>query len=256
MKTAGIHKQLQELRKNKGKTQEELAEVFGVTNQAVSKWESGACYPDTALLPEIANYFGVSLDFLFGRVPEANDQNVVKDIKLLFEQTPAKERFTLACQIAFCLHEGIVSNGYKGYLPWDPDKTYDQRTWGTSICSEPEGVTIARQGMLFFSDHADKRELEPDQLLSLYGVLRAYADADRLTVLFGLYELTRHDFDCFVNMENIVGATGLDERIIRDAFLHLPVHCKRLEDSSIGYRIEASNMHLPALLMLFLPVRS
>lgn len=67
MKTAGIHKQLQELRKDKGKTQEELAEVFGVTNQAVSKWESGACYPDTALLPEIANYFGVSLDFLFGQ---------------------------------------------------------------------------------------------------------------------------------------------------------------------------------------------
>lgn len=56
MKTAGIHKQLQELRKDKGKTQEELAEVFGVTNQAVSKWESGACYPDTTLLPEIANY--------------------------------------------------------------------------------------------------------------------------------------------------------------------------------------------------------
>ncbi|MEK3796086.1 helix-turn-helix transcriptional regulator [Paenibacillus sp. FSL R7-0204] len=120
MKTTGIHKQFQELRKNKGKTQEELAEVFGVTNQAVSKWESGACYPDTALLPEIANYFGVSLDFLFGRVPDINDQSVVKDIKLLFEQTPAKERFTLACQIAFYLHEGIVSNGYKGYLPWDP----------------------------------------------------------------------------------------------------------------------------------------
>lgn len=142
---------------------------------------------------------------------------------------------------------------YSGDLPWDPDKMYDQQTWGTSICSEPEGVTIARQEMLFFSDHADKRELAPDQLLSLYSVLRAYTDADRLTVLFALYQLTRHDFDSFVSMENIVRAAGLDERTIRDAFLHLPVHCKRLEDSSIGYRIEASNMHLPALLMLFMP---
>ncbi|WP_340021239.1 helix-turn-helix transcriptional regulator [Paenibacillus sp. FSL K6-1096] len=254
MKTTGMHKQLQELRKNKGKTQEELAEVFGVTNQAVSKWESGACYPDTALLPEIANYYGVSLDFLFGRVPEANDQNVVKDIKLLFEQTPAKERFMLACKIAFYLHEGVVSKGYKDYLPWDPDKTYDQKAWGTSICSEPEGVTIARQGMLFFSDLVDKRELAPDHLLSLYSVLRAYADADRLTVLFALYELTRHDFDCFVSMENLVSAAGLDERVIREAFQHLPVHSKRLENSSIVYRIEASNMHLPALLMLIIPL--
>ncbi len=107
--------------------------------------------------------------------------------------------------------------------------------------------------MLFFSSHAGKRELAPDHLLSLYSVLRAYADADRLTVLFALYELTRHDFDCFVTMENIVAAAGLDERTIRDALHHLPVHCKKLEDSSIGYRIEASNMHLPALLMLFMP---
>ena len=55
------------LRKEKNITQEELAQIVGVTNQAVSKWErSGGC-PDVELLPLIADYFNVSIDMLFGR---------------------------------------------------------------------------------------------------------------------------------------------------------------------------------------------
>ncbi len=55
------------LRKEKGMTQETLANALGVTNQAVSKWESEQSCPDIALLPGIADLFGVSLDHLFGR---------------------------------------------------------------------------------------------------------------------------------------------------------------------------------------------
>ncbi|MDD4493968.1 MAG: helix-turn-helix transcriptional regulator [Eubacteriales bacterium] len=62
-----IYKQLSFLRKQKGLTQEELAQIFGVTNQSVSKWESGISCPDISLLPDIADCFGVSLDVLFGK---------------------------------------------------------------------------------------------------------------------------------------------------------------------------------------------
>ena len=48
-------------------TQEGLAQKLGVTNQAVSKWESGQSCPDIALLPQIADLFGISIDELFGR---------------------------------------------------------------------------------------------------------------------------------------------------------------------------------------------
>lgn len=55
-----------ELRKKKGVTQEGLAKVVGVSAQAVSKWENGGV-PDVELLPEIADFFEVSVDELFGR---------------------------------------------------------------------------------------------------------------------------------------------------------------------------------------------
>ena len=64
-----LNENIASLRKKKGLTQEELAQVFGVTNQAVSKWESAQSCPDVALLPEIAAYFGVSVDALMGMEP-------------------------------------------------------------------------------------------------------------------------------------------------------------------------------------------
>ena len=61
-----IHERIRELRKEKGITQETLARAVGVTNQAVSKWEQGKCCPDIQYLPELADYFSVSIDDLFG----------------------------------------------------------------------------------------------------------------------------------------------------------------------------------------------
>lgn len=58
-----------ELRKEKGIGQQELADVLGVSFQSVSKWETGATMPDIALLPDIAEYFKVSVDELLGLKP-------------------------------------------------------------------------------------------------------------------------------------------------------------------------------------------
>lgn len=61
-----LGEKIRSLRKRDGRTQEALAEAIGVTCQAVSRWELGAAYPDMELIPPIANYFGVSIDELFG----------------------------------------------------------------------------------------------------------------------------------------------------------------------------------------------
>ena len=59
-----FHEKLQELRKSRGLTQEELAEDLYVSRTAISKWESGRGYPNIDSLKEISKYFSVSIDDL------------------------------------------------------------------------------------------------------------------------------------------------------------------------------------------------
>ena len=59
-----FNEKLQELRKERGLTQEELAEALFVSRTAISKWESGRGYPSIDSLKQIANYFSISIDEL------------------------------------------------------------------------------------------------------------------------------------------------------------------------------------------------
>lgn len=56
---------LMNLRKQKGLTQEELGNELGYTFQAVSRWETGKSLPNAIMIKKIADYFGVSLDYLY-----------------------------------------------------------------------------------------------------------------------------------------------------------------------------------------------
>lgn len=66
---------LQKLRKEKGLSQEALAEMLNISRQAVSKWEGGVSYPDMENLISISDMFGVTLDSL------------IKDCELVVDQT-------------------------------------------------------------------------------------------------------------------------------------------------------------------------
>lgn len=57
---------LKKFRLQRELTQEQLADVLGVSAQAVSRWENGTTYPDITLLPTIASYFEITLDELMG----------------------------------------------------------------------------------------------------------------------------------------------------------------------------------------------
>lgn len=71
---------IQELRKQNGFSQEKLAELIGVSRQAVAKWESGSTYPEVDKLVSISNLFGVSIDKL---LKDIEDECSKKEIKVL-----------------------------------------------------------------------------------------------------------------------------------------------------------------------------
>lgn len=62
MEAEKIAKFLIFLRKEKGVTQQDIADFIGVSNKTVSKWETGAAIPDSFYLPLLAKYYDVSAD--------------------------------------------------------------------------------------------------------------------------------------------------------------------------------------------------
>ena len=108
-----IGKNIAEIRKKRGLTQEELGAKLGVTNQAVSKWENQTSLPDVMLLPEIAAALGVTLNDLYGiegrrsgrmtfqRRRRICSQSISSGKQALFPQTPESPAITFNCSGAF-----------------------------------------------------------------------------------------------------------------------------------------------------------
>ena len=78
---------LQKLRKEKGLSQEQLAEKLGVTRQSVSKWESGASYPEMDKIVSLCNMFHCDLDVLINKdvTEERQRKDASSIVKSLFQ---------------------------------------------------------------------------------------------------------------------------------------------------------------------------
>lgn len=111
MDTWTMGKTIAQLRKDGGMTQEALANRLGVSNQAVSKWESDQCCPDVQLLPRIADEFGVSLDRLFGREERAPE---VETPGLLVQGLPWEDDRTLRA-VCYLGHRLLASEGIRSH---------------------------------------------------------------------------------------------------------------------------------------------
>lgn len=83
-------RQLAKLRKEKGVTQEQIADYLGVSPQAISKWENGS-YPNGDLLPRLADYFEVSIDYLYGR--EKKEMPLEQQIVEAIQSTEGNEEW-------------------------------------------------------------------------------------------------------------------------------------------------------------------
>ena len=83
-----FNEKLQKLRKDKGLTQEELAQILYVSRTAISKWESGRGYPSIESLKAIAKFFSVTIDELLSgeeiiTIAEEDNKNRETDLRSL-----------------------------------------------------------------------------------------------------------------------------------------------------------------------------
>ena len=152
---------IRQLRRRDKKTQEALAEALGVTAQAVSRWESGGSYPDMNLIPSIANFFGVSIDELFGyegerahridtllaEINRMNHLNNGKDVcitecialaRSALVEFPGNEKLMLALASVLC-KAGYTRYGEchlvdeEGYSIYDVEKHKTYEEWKEAI---------------------------------------------------------------------------------------------------------------------------
>lgn len=101
---------LKELRKEKGLTQEQLAEILGVTNRSVSRWENGVNMPDFDLVIELANYFEVSIEeFLNGERRNDMIDKKEEDTLLKVADYTNEERIRVTRRLNWIFIAGVIA---------------------------------------------------------------------------------------------------------------------------------------------------
>lgn len=91
-----LSENIKNMRKERNLTQEQLAEVLGVTAASVSKWETAQTQPDLGLLAEMAEYFAVSVDALMGHtIPADRIDTLIQKMKELEQSGQSDEAVAL-----------------------------------------------------------------------------------------------------------------------------------------------------------------
>ena len=168
-----IGSNIKKYRKKRKITQEQFAEVLGVSDQAVSRWENGTTYPDIELLPTIALYFGVTLDELMG-MEALKDESDIEDIMNRRKEFRSRGEVVKSYEM---LRKAVkrYPNNYKLILALVADlqyaNVYNDDIWLKNLqeaeslidrvlneCTDPEQITEAKICKFFNCLWLERRE--------------------------------------------------------------------------------------------------
>lgn len=246
-----INEQIAFLRREKGITQETLAKHLNVTNQTVSKWESGQCYPDIQLLPEIADFFGVSVDELLGHTAQSGLDSLCLVLKKYFTSLPEADCFDHVYRLAAQLHEIAVTAGYRRQVPWQ-EKDYAKEPaarWGLSACDEGGGSTVRCGNTVLFTNGRGWSRLKKSEIRNIARELETLSDEDALKVLFALQDLTAEDEERYVSAAEIAERAKMDPERAEKALAELPL-AVREDGEEERFRVSGAAAWLPSVLAL------
>jgi len=150
--TLRIGDNIKALRAEKGATQEQLAEHLAITYQSISKWENGVTSPDLQLIPQIAEYFDVTIDQLFTQ-NISGYKNKAHRLCAIYEQSGRKEDYERADKEC----EQLFANG-------KPDGV-DMRMYG--ILNEYHSYALAKKAEELFRQAIAAGNKSESQLMML-----------------------------------------------------------------------------------------
>ena len=169
-------------------SQETFAERLGVSFQTISKWERGECYPDIEMLPQIANFFGISVDTLLGAdlCKEREDVAAIQDELRKFDML--RDEKTLVC---------LAEEGLKKYpnnhllMAWivygaqniNPKRSIELGEYLLANCRNPHYLNWVRAELCYAYFKVGRQEdgIEAARRLPTYAQTRQAVLEDLLT---------------------------------------------------------------------------
>ena len=194
-----LGEKIKELRKRDSRRQEDLAAALGVTNQAVSRWESDGCYPDIELIPAIANYFNVSIDELFGYSKDREDKlkailskadkaigengdmtECVEMLRSAVEEFPSEPKLYMNLGFALDLH-GWKKHGARSFTKDGSDYAFEDTEYNSQNVYWQEALT-AYEKALTFDISAEDRDVLIQRMVIYYAKM-GYSDKSKALAL-------------------------------------------------------------------------
>lgn len=244
MKEINISKNIADLRKRKGVTQEQLALALNISPQAVSKWETNTTQPDTQTIPLIAEYFEVSIDYLFyGKEMIYSEiyEKVFQKIRGIPNQM-SKQAYEDVLKIFGYAHHGITH----GNLKSRDTEIYDEPAHisnenGLSLLSgKGFGAIVTRD----FFENIDRHTVEFAQK-----ILPSFTKKDNILVCLAIISMSDISFG------ELQEKTNLDENALRAALDTLIaagiVIEKKSKHKALGFTYEIHSMYHTCLCIIF-----
>ena len=242
MKEANISKNIAELRKKKGITQEQLALALNISPQAVSKWETGTSQPDVQTLPLIADYFGVSIDYIFFGKEYASD-NIYNNVwdKVASHPQMSKEAYEDALTVFAYAHHGMGRWNNKDRTPafYNEPLHFTNENGVSLLSGKGYGAMVTRA--FFENINGDTVEFAGKILPVL---------ADKINLLVCLAIISMSDISFTEMLEKL----GFDESTLRSALDKLTasgiVIEKKSKHRSLGFTYDINEMYHTCLCLL------
>ena len=243
MKEITISKNISTLRKQKGITQEQLALALNISPQAISKRETNTSQPDTQTIPLIAEYFGVSIDYLFyGQEYSYNDiYNKVWD-KVANHPQQSKESYNEALTLFAYAHHGISRWNNKNRTPvmYDEPLHLSNENGLSLLSGKGYGAIVTRD---FFESIGQNTVDFADKLLP------ALSQKNGLLVCLAIISISDISFNEMqekLNFDQSTLRASLDKLITAKIVIE-----KKSEHKSLGFTYEINSMYHTCLCILF-----